>query len=82
MGPWQVRRYNDFKKQETIPEGTRVYLQPKRRKAAEAKQHIAIEGETLRDISQKYGVKMRRLRKNSGFERGYEVKAGNKVILR
>jgi len=82
MGPWQVRRYNDFEKKETIPAGTRVYLQPKRRKAAEAAQHIAVKGETLRDISQKYGVKMRRLRKKSGFDRGYEVKPGDKVILR
>jgi len=81
MGPWQIRRYNDLNKGETIPAGARVYMQPKRRKAAEAKQHIAAEGETLREISQKYGVKTRRLRKMSGFDRGYEVKPGDKVIL-
>lgn len=82
MGPWQVRRYNDFDKGEKIAAGTRVYMQPKRRKAAKAKSHTVAAGETLRDISQMYGVKMRLLRKRSGFDRGYEVKPGDKVILK
>lgn len=82
MGPWQVRRYNDLDKGEKIAAGSRVYMQPKRRKAAKTKSHIARDGETLRDISQMYGVKMRLLRKRSGFDRGYQVKPGDKVILK
>jgi LysM repeat protein len=82
MGPWQIRRYNDFAKGEPLPLGTRVYLQPKRGKAAKTKVHVVQNGETLHDISQQYGVKLKRLIKRSEFQAGYEVKPGDKVVLR
>lgn len=80
--PGQLRRYNDFDKGETIASGTRVYLQPKRNKAAKVSTHVVKQGESMRDISQMYGVKIKKLEKRSGFERGYAPKPGEKVVLR
>lgn len=81
MGRWQIRRYNDLDKGASIEKGERIYLQPKRNKAAKAKVHVVQHGETIRDISQKYGVKIKKLLKRSGFDRGYEVQPGDKIIL-
>ena len=81
VGRWQIRRYNDLDKGASIAKGERIYLQPKRNKAAKAKTHVVQQGETLRDISQRYGVKMKKLQKRSGFDAGYEVKPGDKVVL-
>ncbi len=80
--PGQLRRYNDLEKGETIASGTRVYLQPKRNKAAKASTHIVKQGESMRDISQMYGVKIKKLEKRSGFEPGYDPKPGEEVVLR
>jgi len=61
MGVWQLYRYNDMSKNDQIIEGQIMYLQPKRRRSSEHKQHIVKEGETLFYISQIYAVKTRHL---------------------
>jgi len=43
---------------------------------------VVTEGETLRDVSQEYGVKMSRILKKSGLPKDYEVKPGDKLSLR
>lgn len=82
LGQWQVGKYNDLEKGETIPSGTKIYIQPKRNKAATAETHLVTEGETLRDVSQEYGVKMSRILKKSRLPKDYEVKPGDKLSLR
>ncbi len=82
MGPWQIRKYNDLEKGATISEGDIVYLQPKRNKNRETSVHVVKEGETLRDVSQLYGVKMKKILKYSGFAPNYKPKAGDKLKLR
>jgi LysM repeat protein len=82
MAHWQLRRYNDFEKGQRIAEGTRVYLQPKRNSAAKARTHVVQEGESLWDISQKYGVKQKKLLKKSGFDANYQVRPGDTITLR
>jgi len=61
MGAWQLYKYNEMSKNDHLKEGQRVYLQPKRRRSTEHKNHIVKEGETLYDISQQYAVKTRHL---------------------
>jgi LysM repeat protein len=82
MGPWQLRKYNDLGKDESIEAGSRVYLQPKRSKSAGVASHKLQAGENLRDVSQKYGVKMSKILKYSGFEKDYEPKAGDILKLK
>ncbi len=82
MGPWQIRKYNDLSKNEKIAAGTHVYLQPKRNKSAGVASHKLLKGETLRDVSQQYGVKMSKILKYSGFGKNYSPVAGDMLKLK
>lgn len=80
MMPWQILRYNDLEKHDKIEEGDRIYLQPKRNKG-EQEFHIVQNEESLRDISQKYGVKLKKLYKYNNIEEGSKVVTGQKIAL-
>lgn len=79
----EILRYNDARTDGRLLPGTRVYLQPKKNKAArQVNKHIVDGGETLRDISQRYGVKLKSLMKRNGFSEGTVLKDGDTVVLR
>lgn len=82
MGPWQIYKYNDLPENAVIEEGELVYLQPKRNKNKKAGEHIVQEGESLRDVSQKYGVKIKKILKHSDLPKSYRAKPGDKLKLR
>lgn len=82
MGPWQIRKYNDLDKNQTIEEGDLIYLQPKRNKSKKYRTHTVATGETLHSISQKYGVKQKRILKYSGLPKDHKVKPGEVLKLR
>jgi LysM repeat protein len=82
MGRWQIEKYNDFDKNESLKPQTRVYLQPKRNKSSSTKTHTVATGETLRDISQIYGVKIKKILKYSDLDRSYKPKPGDVLKLR
>ncbi len=63
---WQLRKYNVANKRTVLQPGEWVYLQKKRNKAEE-KYHTVRKGETLRSISQRYAIKMRKLMKRNGI---------------
>lgn len=80
---WQIRRYNDLDRDSEINEGDIIYLKPKRRRAAqEHETHVVQEGETMVEISQMYGVRLRRLYRMNKIEQGSEVPAGTELNLR
>lgn len=81
IGAWQVVRYNDLDGVEYLVPGEIVYLQPKRNNA-HVDFHTVAAGETLRDISQKYGVKIKRLLKMNGWAASYVPQPGEQVRLR
>lgn len=81
MGLWQIYKYNDFSKNETIHEGDIIYLQPKRNKA-KFEFHTCEKGDTMKEISQKYGIKLSKLYKRNDMKRGEEPKAGAILYLR
>lgn len=81
MGLWQILKYNDLHKNEMIMAGDIVYLQPKRNYAA-VETHVVVAGETLRSISQQYGVKIKRLQKMNDLTSDYVPKAGERLVLR
>ena len=78
--PWQIRKYNDLPEGHTFAEGELVYIQPKRGRC-KTPSHVVQEGETLRSISQQYGVKLSRLRKRNGIAPGAEPAAGDRLSL-
>ncbi len=81
MMDWQIRKYNDFARNHKIKAGEIIYLQPKRARASESS-HTVKEGETLWDISQRHGVKMKHLIKRNGLVKGQQPAAGSTLKLR
>lgn len=81
MAPWQIKRYNDLSSSYTFKGGETIFLQPKRNKA-KADYHLALEGETIRLISQRHGVKMSRLEQYNSLSADTPLNKGQKVLLR
>lgn len=80
MGTWQVYKYNDLKKGETLNPGEIIYLKPKRRKGDTA-YHTVKEGETMREISQEHTIKLKQLYKKNKLKPGQQVKPGEMLYL-
>jgi LysM repeat protein len=78
---WQIYKYNDLPKDARIEPGMIIYLKPKKRKAA-VPNHIVQPGETMWEISQKYGIKMKQLNKKNKLDEGEQVVAGQEINLR
>ncbi len=81
LGVWQLYKYNDLKKNAKLTPGQLLYIQPKKRKSKEG-EHLVKPGETIYDISQQYGVKVKSLYKFNNLPIGAQPKAGDKVYLK
>lgn len=81
MGSWQIKTYNDVGKGYKFDEGELVYLQPKRNKCSK-KSHKVKAGDTIWSISQEYGVKMSKILKYNGLNKGGKLKPGQTILLR
>ncbi len=81
MGVWQLYKYNDMNKDSSLKPGQMLYIQPKRNRCAEDKCQVR-PGETMFDISQRYGVKLKKLYQYNEMAPGSEPKAGQVIYLR
>ena len=82
MGLWQLYKYNDISKSNEIyKEDQVVFLQPKRNKA-KIKHHTIENNETLWEISQIYGVKLKKLKSKNKLLLTKKLKSGDKISLR
>lgn len=81
---WQLARYNDLQKDDNLKSGNIIYIKPKKNNAAKTYEiHQASGSENLWDISQKYAVKLNRLKKYNNIENAFEtLPKGTKVKLR
>jgi LysM repeat protein len=77
---WEIIRYNDLKGRELKP-GQIVYLQPKRQNASES-WHVVREGESLYDISQKYGIRLKSLCRKNKLHPDSSLQPGTRLKLR
>lgn len=78
---WQLYKYNDLTADDKLTIGNKLFLQPKNKKA-KVPFHTVKEGETLKHISQLYGVKLKSLYKKNYIKEGEEPKAGQKIYMR
>lgn len=79
----EIYKYNDLYKGESLVPGEIIYLQPKRRKAARGNEiHVVQEGETMYDISQIYGVKLKFLYQRNLMAEGEQPLEGTEIYLR
>jgi LysM repeat protein len=82
MMRWEIARYNDLSSRKINP-GDTVYLQPKRIRAEKgAETHIVNQGETMHQISQRYGIRLNRLLMRNHMVKGQEPSPGDKLQLR
>lgn len=79
---WQILKYNDKPKGSALTKGELIYLQPKRARNGAHSYHFVAEGESLRWISQEYGIKMKNLYAYNELSVGEEPVVGAKVWLR
>ncbi len=77
-----LARWNDMDKNASLTDGQMVFIQPKRNTAKTAITHTVVAGETLWDISQRYGVKLAKLAKYNGVTKDAPLTVGQQVHLR
>ncbi|MFT5183321.1 MAG: LysM repeat protein [Flavobacteriales bacterium] len=78
--PWQIKKYNDFEDSTNIEEGEIVYVKPKRNRA-KSETHTLQEGETMHDVSQRYGIKLSALYKKNNLSPGTAPIVGTELSL-
>lgn len=79
----ELLRFNDLKEDVPLKPGTVVYLQKKKKESAPGlEMHVIEKGETLRGISQRYGVRLDRLCKINGIEDSNVIREGDIIRLR
>lgn len=74
-------KYNDMYEGENFAVGKYIYLQPKRNKGY-AKFHKVQAGESMYDISQAYGIRLKDLYEKNLMESGEEAAVGEVIYLR
>ena len=81
MGEWQLYKYNDWPKDQELYGSGVLFLQPKRGKAR-SEFHMTERGESLWDVSQLHGIKLKKLLRKNVLQANENVEAGTKLYLR
>ena len=80
---WELPKYNEISGDLDLVPGQILYLQPKRDKAEPGKDtHVTREGESMYEISQIYGIKLKKLYLMNRMEEGSQPLTGQRVWLR
>jgi LysM repeat protein len=80
---WELPKYNELESDFRIVPGQILYLQPKRDKAEPGKEvHSTVKGDSMYTISQKYGIKLKKLYEMNRMKEGEEPKEGDRIWLR
>ncbi len=83
MMPYELAQYNEIPRDSKLENGQVLYLQPKRSKASvEFSLHIVEGDETMYEISQMYGVKLKKLYQMNLMNPGEEPETGDEIHLR
>ena len=78
-------RWNEFldRPNQQLNGGERIYLQPKRTSyRGKKKYHFVKSGESMFDISQLYGIRLKTLYEKNRLDPGYEPASGQKIKIR
>ena len=80
----ELMKFNDMQREEPLAPGTVVYLQPKRSQSVRGldKYIVDHDGESLRDIAQRFAVKLEALEKMNGIGAGTSLREGDMILLR
>lgn len=80
----ELLSFNDLDKEEHLDPGTVVFLQAKKNQAAPGLDKYIVDDPTvsLRDVCQRFGVKMSAILKLNNLPAGYTLKEGDTILLR
>jgi hypothetical protein len=79
----ELLKFNDLTAVERLLPGTIVYLQPKKKMAPKGlEMHILEKGETVRQLAQRYALKLKHIYKINGWKEDYVPREGESVKLR
>jgi LysM repeat protein len=81
LGAWQISKYNEMSANAMLTEGQKIYITPKKRFG---KQSFCIvnKGQSLHDIAQEQGIKLKMLCKWNDLSENAQVTAGQKLWLK
>lgn len=82
--PKEILKINDLSADQRLLPGTVVYIQAKKKQAEKGldKYIVEADGENLRDICQRFAVRMSAVNKLNGFSAGHALREGDTIILR
>ncbi len=80
----ELLKFNDLTSPQELAPGTIVYLQAKKNQSEKGldKYIVDEDGQSLRDICQRFGVKMSSVCKMNGITPGYVLREGDTIVLR
>ena len=79
----EILHFNDRTRRVPLHEGEIVYLEAKKNESApNLDKHVVEAGETMRDLAQRYAVKMKKLYKYNAMMPGTEPEPGTILLLR
>ncbi|MBR5835323.1 MAG: glucosaminidase domain-containing protein [Bacteroidales bacterium] len=79
----EILKFNELDAETDLLPGTEVYLKPKKKQAVKGlEMHVVEKGETMRSISQRYGVKLKSLYKLNGMADSDVPREGDIIKLR
>ncbi len=81
----KLAKYNERDKNDILQEGDIIYLKKKRRKAPKEdknRPHVVVAGESMYSISQKYGIRLKRLYKMNDLGPDFRIYPGLKLKVR
>jgi LysM repeat protein len=80
---WELPKYNELSNDFQLIPGRILYLQPKRDRAEPGKEYYTcVEGDNMYLISQRFGIKLKKLLEMNRMADGNEPEAGKKIWLR
>ena len=80
----ELLRFNDLSEPVELKAGDVVYLRPKKCRAARGSEKYVVgeDGETLRDIAQRFGVKLSAIRRMNRLKADFVPSEGDMLVLR
>ena len=79
----ELLSFNDCSRKVSLQEGEVVYMEAKKRESApNLDKHVVEEGETMRQLAQRYAVKMKKLYQYNNLRPGSEPEPGTILLLR
>ena len=78
----KITKWNELGQAGKLVPGQLIYLEPKKRKSADIASHTVEKGESMHDIGQKYGVKLKVLCRRNNMKPGQQPAVKKVILLR